>query len=208
MNDTLLRVGRIDVTSDAEMTPTLSQVDALLAQLRSHIEHENRFVHAAIEARRPGGARGTADDHLEHFEHIQALGAEVAALRVAADDQRPLLALRLYRHLALFVAENFQHMHIEETANNAALWALYTDAELFEIHDRLVESIPPSEMMPVLRWMALTTTPQELAAVLGDMHSNAPSEVFRAVLAMMRPELEPRRWVQLTAALGVPAGNF
>ena len=32
--------------------------------------------------------------------------------------------------LALFIADNFQHMHVEETAHNAVLWARYTDAEL------------------------------------------------------------------------------
>ena len=75
-------------------------------------------------------------------------------------------ALRLYRHLALFVAENFQHMHIEETVNNAALWACYSDAELLEIHGRLLASMPPQEHLLVARWMVPALSPVERAGML------------------------------------------
>ena len=57
----------------------------------------------------------------------------------------------LYRQLTLFMAHNFEHMNEEETAHNAVLWAHYTDAELVGIHDALVASIPPHEMLQFAR---------------------------------------------------------
>jgi ABC-type transporter Mla subunit MlaD len=204
MADTLRRVGALDATDEADMARTLSQVMALLAQLRSHLKHENDFLHTAIEARQPKAARRTAGEHIEHLETIATLEAEVQTLQAAAPVARAELATRLYRHLALFVAENLLHMHIEETANNAALWALYTDAELVAIHDQLVRSIPPADMMATLRWMAPAFTPQELAGLLNDMQRSAPPEAMRAVLDVVRPTLEPERWHKLARALNLP----
>jgi len=204
MSQTLVRLGCMDVTDEADMADALRAVDGLLEACMSHLKHENDFVHAAIEARRPGGAAKTAGDHVEHVDAIETLAAEVRALRAAAVEQRATLALRLYRHLSLFVAENFEHMHIEETANNATLWALYTDEELLEIHDRLIASVPPAEMFEILRWAAPALAPQELAAVLGGMQAGAPPEAFRAVMDMVRGQIDDTRWLKLTRALGLP----
>lgn len=207
MTHTLTRLGALDTEDPADLLRTLAQAEHLLDMLRSHLQHENDFIHTAIEARRPAGARRTADDHLEHQGSIAALQAELRTLRAAEPSMRPTLALRLYRHFALFVAENLQHMHIEETANNAALWALYDDEELHALHDRLVASIPPAEMMDTLRWMGPALSPQELAALLTDMQAKAPPAAFAAVMDLLRPLLDPGRWVQLTTALGLQAGQ-
>jgi hypothetical protein len=203
MCDTLLRVGRMDVGDAAEFDATLDQAEALFAFCLDHLAHENTFVHTAIEARQPAGAKRTADDHVEHLETIAALREETAALRRAKPHAQPMLAHRLYQHLALFVAENFQHMHIEETANNAALWALYSDAELHEIHARLLASIPPAKELQVVRWMIPALCPMERAAVVGHAKMQMPPEAFLGVLSHVRPHLDASGWFKLAAAVGV-----
>jgi hypothetical protein len=205
MSDTLCRIGRIDVTDDDELHAGLGQLGDLLAACTSHLQHENHFVHTAIDARLPGGAHRTADDHLEHGQSIEALRAEADGLRTASVERRPALALRLYRHLALFVAENLQHMQFEETANNQALWQHYSDAELHAVHRALVASIPPAEMMQTLRWMLPALTPQERAGMLGEMQQGMPPEAFRTVLDMLRPQLAASAWRKLALALNLPA---
>lgn len=204
MCDTLVRAGRIDVNDPADMDATLEQVDALLAFCLDHIERENGWVHTAIEARRPAGAARTAEDHVEHIESIAALKGEVAALRQAEPKARIALAHRLYHHLALFVAENFQHMHIEETANNAALWALYTDAELIDLHARLLAEIPPAKELVVTRWMIPASTPMERAMILGHAKTMAPPEAFLGLLEVVRPHMDTTGWAKLAVAVGVP----
>ena len=203
MCDTLLRAGRMDVDDAAERDATLDQVDALLAFCLDHIEHENAFVHAAIEARQPAGSKRTADDHVEHIETIAALRDETAAVRHAQPQTQTLLAHRLYHHLALFVAENLQHMHIEETANNAALWALYSDAELHEIHARLLAVIPPAKELLVVRWMVPALNPMERAAIVGHAKTLMPPEAFLGILIHLQPHMDAPGWSKLTAAVGV-----
>ena len=204
MTDTLHRVGRMDANDSDDLRRTLGQFEELMEFCVQHVHHENDFVHAAIEARQPRGAARTADDHVEHIAHIAALRVEARALAQAEPAARPALALRLYRHLALFVADNFQHMNIEETQNNAALWAHYRDDELMALHHRIVSSLPPQENLLVMRWMIPAITPAERAQTLGGMRAGAPAEAFAAVLDAVRPHLDDKAWDRLSRALGVP----
>lgn len=204
MTDTLHRVGRMDVADAGDMARTMGQLDALLEECLHHLQRENDFMHTAMEARQPRGSSRTADDHIEHQESIESLQAEADALRAAPPAQRPALALRLYRHLALFVAENFQHMHHEETHNNAVMWAHYSDAEIIDLHHRLLASIPPQENLQVGRWMIPALSPAERAMVFMDMKANAPAPAFTAMLDFIRPHLDDTAWNKLARALGVP----
>jgi hypothetical protein len=203
LGDTLVLVGRLDVLDAGEMVSTLGHLDALLDLCTRHLEHENAFVHPAIEARQPEGSRRTADDHVEHLASIEALRAEGQALRAARPEARAGLALRLYRHLALFVAENLQHMHMEETVNNALLWAHYTDADLAEVHERLLASIPPAEHLVVARWMIPAVSPTERAGMLMGMRAGMPPPAFRGVLAHVQPHVDGRGWTKLARVLGI-----
>lgn len=203
MTDTLHRVGRVDVGDAADLQRTLAQVEALLAQCVRHVEHENEHMHTAIDARSPRGASRTADDHVEHLDSIDTLRAEVESLRRAAPAERSTLALRLYRHLALFVAENFQHMHVEETQNNATLWAHYSDAELLALHGRILASIPFDEHLLIARWMLPAMNPTERAEVAGGMKAQAPAEAFAAILDVVRPHLDDSAWDKLARAIGI-----
>lgn len=204
MSHTLGRLGTMDVADAEERTVALDGVDALVAFMRDHLQHENDFLHTAIEARRPGGARHTADDHLLHLDAIGNLEDESRAVRDARDEHRPALAQRLYRHLAVFVGDNLQHMQFEETENNAALWALYSDEELAAIHDRLLATIAPDEMALNARWMAAALSVQELSVLFGEMQHKAPAPAFEALLGVARTQLDERRWARLSRALGRP----
>lgn len=206
MTDTLQRAGRLDTDDPGELAATLTQVDALLEACRSHVAKENKFVHTAIEARRPGASERIAGEHDAHLDAIAALQAEVAALRALPT---AAAANRLYAHLARFIAENLEHMQLEETQHNAALWAAYSDAELLEIHQRLLASIEPAEMPTILRWMVPALSPAERASMLEQMQRELPPEAMRAVLEVVRPHLDDSAWGKLARALNLPtAGGF
>jgi iron-sulfur cluster repair protein YtfE (RIC family) len=203
MSETLLRISRIDVADATDRDAALAELDALLTLCSEHLRHENEFVHTAIEARQPAGSRRVADEHNEHLQSIAALRAEAEGLRSAAPDEADRLALRLYRHLALFVAENFQHMHIEETAHHALLWQHCSDAELDALHDRLLASIAPQEHVLVARWMVPACTPRERAAIVGAAQAQMPPEAVLGVLAVVRPHVDDTGWLKLAAAVGI-----
>jgi len=203
MAETLVRVGRIDIADATDRDQALDQLEQLLGFCADHLRHENAFIHTAIEARQPAGSTKVADEHVEHAESVAALREEAAALRSAPEYAAASLALRLYRHLALFVAENLQHMHIEETVHNALLWQHYSDADLGELHGRLLASLCPADKELAARWMLPASTPAERAVMIGGMKAELGPEALLGLMTMLRPHLDAAGWDKLTCAAGI-----
>ena len=203
MGETLVRLGRLDVADAADRGAALTQLEELLAFCAEHLRHENEFVHTAIEARQPAGSQRIAHEHGEHLESIAALRAEAAALSGAPAGDAVRLAHRLYRHFTLFVAENFQHMQIEETVHNGLLWQHYSDAELGALHGRLLASIGPVAQLQVVRWMVPACNPAERAAIVGGAKAQMPPEALLGVMTMLRPHVDDSGWRKLAAAIGI-----
>lgn len=203
MAGVLTALGALDTMDAEECATTLARTEALLHLVGQHLVHEERFVHPVLEAALPGSSAGTEFEHAEHREAIAVLRADIAALRQAP---QPTAALHLYRQYALFVAENLVHMQHEETVLNARLWAACSDAELMDVHQRLLASIPPAEMGQVLPIMLPALCPQQRAGMLAGMQAELPPEAMRDVVAMARAVLDGRGWAKLTRALNLPAG--
>jgi hypothetical protein len=202
MTDTLAAVGRMDPHDEDEVVATLARVRSLLGLCRSHLALENRHLHPAMEARDPGAAARTAADHVEHEAALARLAARIGAVEAANDAGRGGMALDLYRELARFVAANLEHMHVEETHNMEVLWACYADEELHALHEAIVRSIPPADLLSYARWMVPAATPTERAALLSGMQQGAPREAFAALIGIVRPTLSSREWAKVEHAIG------
>ncbi|MBL8278586.1 MAG: hemerythrin domain-containing protein [Pelomonas sp.] len=198
MCETLQQLGRMDIDDPLDLGASLGQLDALLDAARHHVEKENTFLHPAIEARRAGASAAIEAEHEEHLDSIATLRAEAAALRAMPS---PAAAQRLYRRFAGFVAHNFEHMAVEESRHNQALWAAYTDDELHALHGRILASIGPREMSEVLRWMIPALTPAERAELIGGL----PPEVKGPVMDSARALLNDAAWNKLSRAMGQPS---
>lgn len=204
MCDTLTRIGRTDPTDDAEVRSTLAQLDELLALCELHIKDENDFIHPALEKARHGSSALIDDQHVHHHEAIADLRDLAGLVTDTRGDARHGALNRLYRAMALFVADNFQHMNIEETAHNAVLWAHYTDEQLQAIEHALVASIPPQAMMQALHWFLPGLNAVERAGMLQGMQAGMPPPVFAMVLDIARKTLTLPDYAKLTGALGFP----
>jgi hemerythrin-like domain-containing protein len=198
MAHTLVRVGRLDPHDPAEVDEVGAEVQALLEICRRHLQHENEWIHPALQARAPGSvAQGT----IEHEGHLVAIDGLRQMLERLSHDAAAAPAL--YAALSRFVAENFEHMQREETEHNAVLWATHTDEELYALHERILANIRPEEMQVALRWMLPHLAPAERAEVLAGMRRSAPEEAFQNVLSLIRPLLGGRDWRKLSLALGL-----
>ncbi|MEZ5605660.1 MAG: hemerythrin domain-containing protein [Burkholderiaceae bacterium] len=203
MVDTLVAVGQLDVNDDAALTQTGARVGQLLAFCRSHLSHENHFIHPALEQYAAGSSQAIAAEHVGHERAIDALAAAVQVLTSCPPPARARVARALYQQLALFVAHNFEHMHQEETAHNAVLWAHHRDEEIAAIEGAIHASLDPDEAMLCMRWMLPNLAPVERALVLADLRAQAPASVFDAVLALVRPQLSAPQWDRLARDLAL-----
>jgi hypothetical protein len=203
MCDVMITVGRADADDEKDVTAVLAKVRELADYCEGHLRHENHFVHAALEARRPGSSEHTAEEHYHHEWAISQIRSLADDVDSASGNARVAALSALYRYLALFVAENFTHMNIEETENNAALWATHSDEEIMNIERALISKLKPQEMAISMRWMLPAMTPQERAAKLAGTHAGAPAPAFEALLGIAHTHLSPRDWNKLSEALGL-----
>ena len=197
----LVEAGRMDPTDIDETARVLGSVRDLITLCRTHLEHEDSFVHAAMQARRAGSAAVTLGGHEHHKQSFGEIEDAVRAVEDSVDAERVAAAGRLYALLALFVADNYEHMHIEETRNNEVLWADYTDAELLAIKGRLLAAIPPELNLAFLRWMAPNLSPAERADLLLGARPAMPAAAFDAGLALIKNHMSARDWYKLQVAL-------
>ncbi len=195
MGDTLTRVGSLDPWDAEEVAAVMGQTRDLLGLCRTHLEHEDRFIHPAMEARQPGSTAVTAGDHAGHEAALEALAEALAALEASRDREQAVRGL--YRSLARFVAENLEHMEREERDNNPVLWAHYTDEEIVAIERALIASIPPGEMGLALSWMIPAMNPGERVRKLAGIRAKAPEPVFRQILALAEDRLPKAAWERL-----------
>jgi hypothetical protein len=198
--DATLALGRADPTDDCEVRAALARLEELLAFCETHLEHENAFIHRAMQARRPGSAKRFVEDHVHHEAAIEALRAMARAAEAAKGGARDAALHRLYRGTAAFVAENLEHMEREEAENNAVLQSAYTDAEIAAIERELVASLAPGAMMQALRWFFPAMSHGERVAMLSGM-AQAPAAAREAAIGVARARLAPGEFAKLEAAL-------
>lgn len=203
MSDTLCRVGRTDYTDPVERQECADALRSLLRLCHEHLGHENHFIHVAMERRCPGSSVQGTDEHVGHEAAIARLHAALDHALQAHPSAQALAWQQLYQSLSLFVAENHEHMVLEERDHNAVLWQHFSDEELIEIHDALIATIPAVEMAIHLQWMLPQLSHPERVAMLGGMRQGMPAEVFAAQLQVVQPLLDARSWLKLAAALEV-----
>lgn len=203
LSDTLAELGRVDCGDDQALERALGQLDHLLDFCAGHLDKENRYVHAALEARQPGAGQRIANEHSEHVAAIDRLRAAAERLARSSPAERVQPADRLYRQLAVFVAENLEHMEVEESSHNALLWDNYSDAELGELHATMVAATSPEDLALNARWLAPSLRPAELAVLLRGVQASMPAEVFGSVVALVRPHLGAAAWQRLAGTLGL-----
>lgn len=202
---TLVAVGRLDCSDSEEVDFVLSEVEDLLAFCRSHLAKENKFVHSAMESRRPGSTRQGGADHEHHEQAIAALAEQVETLRRLPALRREAATRELYRDLGRFVAENLEHMAMEEREHNRVLWETHSDAEILAIEGAIVASLTPEDSRLSQGWMLRAMSAGERAGFLGAIRANAPAPVFEGMLQAARALLGERDRRKLETALGIAA---
>ncbi len=203
--DTIARLGSTDPADDAAVAATLAQARDLFDVCELHYDDEDRFVHPAIERVQPGATEGIAEEHVEHYVALDELRALARIIDESPAAARGAALARLYRALALYAAEDFEHMHFEDTEFNALLWRHYGDAELIRIHDELVAAIPPEKMFLALRWMIPALNAPERAAVFIGARHGMPVEAFQAALTLASQVLPLAEYKKLALAIDAAA---
>jgi hypothetical protein len=205
MQATLLRLGQLDSEDLGEVSESLGQLRDLLVWMEEHLSIEDKFVHAAIETRRPGALLARLrDEHEGHGRAFSLLRADADGLERSLGESsgtRAAWAARLYIAFSRFVGDNLVHMALEETDLNALLWELFTDQELGGIFHAILASESPEQLGRSVRWVLPALSPAERARVLGGARASIEPQVFQHLVGQLRQFLSPRDGEKLEAAL-------
>ncbi|WP_428635201.1 hypothetical protein [Sedimenticola sp.] len=201
MCEVLLNAGKVDSTDQQELESVLAQIRGLLYLCKAHLKHENNFLHNAMEAHKPGSSKKTAIAHEAHEREMQHIEQTILQVEFASQEMRAVLMTGLYRQVALFIAENFEHMHTEETENMPLLWEYYSDEELTKLEHELVAEIPADLNAVFLRWMLPYITPAERTNMLRSIKQQAPDATVHQIMEMLQQNLDARDWEKLIREL-------
>ncbi|MBN7819470.1 hypothetical protein [Bowmanella yangjiangensis] len=201
MCDTLVILGSLDDTDPQEIKDHLELVSDLLTLCQHHLEHENHFIHEAIQRQNPHLHIATVQEHQEHEYCIRKLSTLIAQCQLSNATQQQSALLTLYRELALFIADNFEHMHVEETHNTQMLWDLFSDEEIHQIEQQIVGAMEPIEQQRVLIMILTHISHTERLYLLLGMRQHAPADVFNDVLSILQLQLPASHWQKLSSEL-------
>ncbi|MBU4530219.1 MAG: hemerythrin domain-containing protein [Hoeflea sp.] len=179
----LIALGQLDPFDRGAVSAALDRLSDFIVMGVSHLTHENREIHALLDQQLPGVADHAADDHEHHVEAFDELRQLASDLASAEGNDRPVRLRKLYQRFALFIADDFKHMHEEETEIQPRIEAHFSGAEITAIRERIVGGIAPEKMVLFTRAMlAAASRPERIAMVTG-MQAGIPAEVFPGFMA-------------------------
>ncbi len=152
MFEAALEVARTDFRDPAATEQTVAVLRRLSGFLDEHAEHEDRVIMPEIARLDPGLHVELEAEHTR----VAGLGRELVLhldrFACANAEERAALGKRLHLRMGRLVAEHLRHMEREESIANRVLWAHHTDAEIIELHERILAAIPPVRMV---EWMEI-----------------------------------------------------
>jgi Hemerythrin HHE cation binding domain len=182
--------GKADPADDQEARRLAGAVDAVVAELRVHAEHESRFIHPLLRERAPQVAASLDAEH----EELDGRLAELSAVAHASDELNAL-----YRALASFTAHYLEHLAEEESDGLRALWGSCSDEELMGILVSFKSSRSDLENLTSVLAQLPTLNPLERARMAGAaLGEGRASEVGELLSTLLDPE--QRGMVDLVSA--------
>lgn len=182
-------LGSSDLSSKETLARLRVGLDELVELLESHAKHEDAHVTPVLARIAPELTESLVNDHHAYDAMLTKARYGFLACALATGAERSERAHALYMELSSFTAAYLNHMQREEEEANRALWAAFDDAQLIELHDQLIASIPPAEMAQSLPWILRGANLDTRAAMLSNMRAHAPAPVFEGVLGMARAVL-------------------
>ena len=200
--DTALQLQQADFTSASESESVLEKVKEVVMLFDEHAHKEDTFVLPAILQYEPSVVDAFEQEHVADFALAALLSDAVKQLdSLLKAGDREAAGRKLNVIFVEFVAFNLRHMAKEEDVINNILWRYYTDGEILQIQNRIVESTTPWHQDFFSKWMLRGINNAEAAAWLMAVQRTAPAIVYQTLFSKARQEYSKKRFQQLVDSL-------
>ena len=151
-----IQAGRTDWTSEADVADLDRVWQAVLALLRVHSAHEDRYIFRLLDDRDPLATEPAADQHRDLDDLLEHVAQRFQSV-VAEPD--PATGLALYRDLNRFIAAYLPHLHEEETHVMARIWECCSDEEIAATRAAFMADTPPDVQATALQYVLAAIDP-------------------------------------------------
>jgi hypothetical protein len=200
--DTAQLIQQTDFVDAAEAEQTLKRLQQVIEAFEKHAWHEDNYVLTAIHHYEPSLKTAFEQEHEEdHALGLRLNGLMSAYQHTVSTSERLQVGKSIHSAFVEFLVFNLKHMAKEEDILNAALWKHYDDAQLVNLNNIIVNSIPQEEMAFTSYWMIKSLNNQEIITWLKQVRSTAPEPAFRGLFNLAATELAPGRWRMIQEVL-------
>lgn len=180
--------GSVDWTDGSAVSNLHSEWTDVRKLIRSHQEHEDRFIHPLLDKVSLGSHQSYQEEHRAQLEALARLDAHFNPFLGGSDPgtNQTEIGLEFYRGLNLFYADLLKHLHREEVEAERILKSLCLPEELMATMKKLIGSIPQDEMLLYIDYMFPAMSLSECITLLGNMKTAIPVESFMAMADRVR----------------------
>ena len=204
--DTAISLQRADFTMEAEAEESLSKIKEVVMLFDEHARKEDKFILPSITQFEPSVADAFEQEHITDLALSSQLVTSVNEFEnlLKAED-RAAAGRRINVQFVEFLAFNLKHMAKEEEILNKLLWRYYSDAEILQMQQSIVQDTEPWHQDFYSKWMLRGINNSEAAFWLRAVERSAPQVVYQTLFSKARQELSKARFQKLVEALAETA---
>ncbi len=168
---------KTDFTDNLQIKHLQQQLSDLIDLMSGHAEHENQAIHALLKQKHSTLYESIEADHREHEKQFEQLTtALVDVMDNQFNDEKILQGHQFYLNYRLFLSENLQHLHQEETIIMAELQRLCTDVELRSIDASVYAQMTSEQMLEMTQVLFPHMNPVDKQHFIDDIRESQPEK--------------------------------
>ncbi len=176
----------------------------VLCVLSQHATDEETVIFPSA-ARTDGGLVGQLieEHHALTRQELAIAERAHALLKLGSADERVSAGIRLNQDANELFAAYLAHMNREDTELVPAMQQRFTDEQMLGMRGRIIGQMPRDQLFFILGWMVSSLNVTELTDLLATVRQGAPPPFFQAVTELCASKVEPARWAEVTARIGL-----
>ncbi len=202
MYDAANTLQRTDFSNREQGWTAIRKVERVLFYFDEHAKHEDNFILPAIQRYNAKLVDDFEREHVTDHALSKNINDYIIDWKVTYDEEEMVeLGSSIFYEFNEFIAFNLYHMNKEENLLNKVLWEHYSDLEIIQIQQALVQSIEPAVLAEQSKWMIRSINDAELTQWISGIRIAAPEHAFLALVRMIESELPAERWAYLKDAI-------
>ncbi|HVX16784.1 MAG TPA: hemerythrin domain-containing protein [Acidimicrobiales bacterium] len=195
--------GSLDPADQGARERLAGRVRRLVDLLVTHAEHEDGAIQPVLEQQLPDLAEQVATDHETLEARVQGLAVMADECVNEAEQHQRVAGHVLYLELASFTSAYLAHQDLEERVLMPAIERAVGVDEVIAIHQAIIGSMPPAELVPGLVAMIPAMNVDDRTELLAGIRMSGPPEAFDGVWELTGSLLDATDLAALRARLGL-----